>query len=248
MRWGASLLVSTVQEQLSPDRSGRISSIYKQLYLHQERGNSCIWRALHFVLSAHFALLEIYRSCYCLVDAARPLLAMRRTGRAKHLSCFYCGKQTGLKYDGTITNFLCLSCDATNYLDEVRPRPLGLFLLGHVADPALRMVTLQTLPSQRSEKPHPRNMPNPSPPPLSSQTLSFAKRASRTSASSRPVWRNICPTTRPTPTTRTSIEITTAIAGISRSATHRSATSAPTRCRSAYARPATRPRRTTCAA
>ncbi|OAA78587.1 hypothetical protein LEL_05410 [Akanthomyces lecanii RCEF 1005] len=43
---------------------------------------------------------------------------MRRTGRAKHLSCFYCGKQTGLKYDGTITNFLCLSCDATNYLDE----------------------------------------------------------------------------------------------------------------------------------
>ncbi|KAM3539922.1 hypothetical protein ARSEF1564_007161 [Beauveria bassiana] len=43
---------------------------------------------------------------------------MRRIGRTKHLSCFYCGKQTGLKYDGTITDFLCLSCDATNYLDQ----------------------------------------------------------------------------------------------------------------------------------
>ncbi|TQV94309.1 hypothetical protein V2A60_002656 [Cordyceps javanica] len=43
---------------------------------------------------------------------------MRRIGRTKHLSCFYCGKQTGLKYDGIVTNFLCVSCDATNYLDQ----------------------------------------------------------------------------------------------------------------------------------
>ncbi|ATY60972.1 hypothetical protein A9K55_006743 [Cordyceps militaris] len=43
---------------------------------------------------------------------------MRRTRQTKRLSCFYCGKQTGLTYDGTITNFLCLSCEATNYLDH----------------------------------------------------------------------------------------------------------------------------------
>lgn len=45
---------------------------------------------------------------------------MPRMGRSKYLSCFYCGKQSGLKYDGNVADFLCLSCDATNYLDEVR--------------------------------------------------------------------------------------------------------------------------------
>lgn len=201
-----------------------------------------------FFLGAHSGSLGTYPSCYCFVDAARPLLAMRRTGPAKHLSCFYCGKQTDLKYDGTMTNFLCLSCDATNYLDKVQQRSLACFSSDTLLILLFRMVTLQTLPSRRSEKPRPHNMPNPSPPPLSSQTLSFAKYASRINASSRPAWRSTCPTIRPIPTTKSSIEITTAIAGISRSATRRSATSVPTRSRSAYARPATRPRRITCAA
>lgn len=35
------------------------------------------------------------------------------------MSCFYCGKRAGIKFDGTITNFLCMHCDATNYLDKV---------------------------------------------------------------------------------------------------------------------------------
>lgn len=44
---------------------------------------------------------------------------MARFGRAKFLTCFYCGKRPGIKFDGTSRDFLCLHCDATNYLDEV---------------------------------------------------------------------------------------------------------------------------------
>ncbi|KAG8413204.1 hypothetical protein J3459_015417 [Metarhizium acridum] len=43
---------------------------------------------------------------------------MARFGRAKYLTCFYCGKRPGIKFDGTFRDFLCLHCDATNYLDE----------------------------------------------------------------------------------------------------------------------------------
>ncbi|KFG79669.1 hypothetical protein MANI_019029 [Metarhizium anisopliae] len=43
---------------------------------------------------------------------------MARFGRAKFLTCFYCGKRPGIKFDGTSRDFLCLHCDATNYLDE----------------------------------------------------------------------------------------------------------------------------------
>ncbi|EQL03251.1 hypothetical protein OCS_01045 [Ophiocordyceps sinensis CO18] len=43
---------------------------------------------------------------------------MARFRAAKHLTCFYCGKRSGLKFDGATRDFLCLYCDATNYLDE----------------------------------------------------------------------------------------------------------------------------------
>ncbi|KAM4060744.1 integral inner nuclear membrane protein Ima1 [Hirsutella rhossiliensis] len=43
---------------------------------------------------------------------------MARFRAARHLACFYCGKRSGLQYDGAIRDFLCLYCDATNYLDE----------------------------------------------------------------------------------------------------------------------------------
>lgn len=46
---------------------------------------------------------------------------MARFRGGKSLSCFYCGKKSGLKFDGTKRDFLCKYCDATNYLDEVRP-------------------------------------------------------------------------------------------------------------------------------
>ncbi|KAE9574043.1 Integral inner nuclear membrane protein ima1 [Colletotrichum fructicola] len=36
----------------------------------------------------------------------------------KLLTCFYCGKRSSTRYDGFIREFLCLHCDATNYLDE----------------------------------------------------------------------------------------------------------------------------------
>ncbi|KAJ6782215.1 hypothetical protein PWT90_06721 [Aphanocladium album] len=72
-----------------------------------------------FCIERAFSLIEeITAVSSHFVDAARPPYAMGRIRRTKNLSCFYCGKQTGLKFDGTITNFLCLSCDATNYLDE----------------------------------------------------------------------------------------------------------------------------------
>lgn len=44
---------------------------------------------------------------------------MARFRAARHLTCFYCGKRSGLKNDGTTRDFLCVYCDATNYLDEV---------------------------------------------------------------------------------------------------------------------------------
>ncbi|KAI5456533.1 Ima1 N-terminal domain-containing protein [Mariannaea sp. PMI_226] len=43
---------------------------------------------------------------------------MPRLQRTRYLSCFYCGKRSNTKFDGVIRNFLCLYCDATNYLDE----------------------------------------------------------------------------------------------------------------------------------
>lgn len=39
--------------------------------------------------------------------------------RAKYLTCFYCGKKSNTRFDGLTRDFLCLYCDATNYLDEV---------------------------------------------------------------------------------------------------------------------------------
>ncbi|CAM1510558.1 Fc.00g008930.m01.CDS01 [Cosmosporella sp. VM-42] len=43
---------------------------------------------------------------------------MARLRSSKYLTCFYCGKRTNTKYDGVTHDFLCLNCDATNYLDE----------------------------------------------------------------------------------------------------------------------------------
>jgi hypothetical protein len=53
---------------------------------------------------------------------------MVRLRSAKYLTCFYCGKRSGLKFDVTIRDFLCLHCDATNYLDEVCMRWSSLLL------------------------------------------------------------------------------------------------------------------------
>ncbi|POR35262.1 Integral inner nuclear membrane protein ima1 [Tolypocladium paradoxum] len=43
---------------------------------------------------------------------------MARFRAVRYLTCFYCGKRSGLKNDGATRDFLCLYCDATNYLDE----------------------------------------------------------------------------------------------------------------------------------
>ncbi|CZS77093.1 hypothetical protein SNK03_001902 [Fusarium graminearum] len=43
---------------------------------------------------------------------------MPRLRGTKYLTCFYCGKRSNTKYDGITRQFLCLSCDATNYLDH----------------------------------------------------------------------------------------------------------------------------------
>lgn len=38
----------------------------------------------------------------------------------RYLRCFYCNRTSKSRYDGVTREFLCLYCDATNYLDEVR--------------------------------------------------------------------------------------------------------------------------------
>ncbi|KAF7563360.1 hypothetical protein G7046_g798 [Stylonectria norvegica] len=43
---------------------------------------------------------------------------MPRLRGTKYLTCFYCGKRSNTRYDGVTREFLCLYCDATNYLDE----------------------------------------------------------------------------------------------------------------------------------
>lgn len=37
----------------------------------------------------------------------------------RYLRCFYCNRPSKTRYDGVIRDFLCLHCDATNYLDKV---------------------------------------------------------------------------------------------------------------------------------
>ncbi|KAF6806635.1 hypothetical protein CSOJ01_08701 [Colletotrichum sojae] len=56
-------------------------------------------------------------------------MANLRSGRL--LSCFYCGKRSSTRYDGLIREFLCLKCDATNYLDE----------RGEITDPPVAKTT-----------------------------------------------------------------------------------------------------------
>ncbi|KAH6695399.1 Ima1 N-terminal domain-containing protein [Plectosphaerella plurivora] len=54
------------------------------------------------------------------------------------LSCFYCGKKSSVKFDGSIRDFVCLHCDATNYLDEN----------GEITDPPVAKTTTAVEPAQ----------------------------------------------------------------------------------------------------
>lgn len=82
---------------------------------------------------------------------------MARFGRAKFLTCFYCGKRPGIKFDGTSRDFLCLHCDATNYLDEVCAVPNDG--TGELAKPGPPFVSymLLTLIEWRNHRPPCRN-------------------------------------------------------------------------------------------
>ncbi|PNH32691.1 hypothetical protein BJF96_g3881 [Verticillium dahliae] len=66
-----------------------------------------------------------------------------------NLTCFYCGKRSSVKFNGIISDFLCLKCDATNYLDEN----------GEITDPPVASTTSTTQPTQyaipRSQSPEP---------------------------------------------------------------------------------------------
>lgn len=79
---------------------------------------------------------------------------MARFRGARYLSCFYCGKRSGLKYDGVTRDFLCLYCDATNYLDEViaRLQSPPTARQGIPSADENRMERLRILPSQRIAK------------------------------------------------------------------------------------------------
>lgn len=76
-------------------------------------------------LSAHCRVPTQALWLFSSAGPGRPA-AMARFRGARHLTCFYCGKKSGLRYDGVTRDFLCLYCDATNYLDEVdTPFPVG---------------------------------------------------------------------------------------------------------------------------
>ncbi|KPM45661.1 hypothetical protein AK830_g993 [Neonectria ditissima] len=73
---------------------------------------------------------------------------MPRLRGTRYLTCFYCGKRSNLKFDGSIRDFLCLFCDATNYLDES----------GDITDPPVATereapATLYAAPRQSSPAP-----------------------------------------------------------------------------------------------
>lgn len=52
---------------------------------------------------------------------------MAPTFGRKFLTCFYCNKKSGIKYDGLIQQWECGNCESMNFLDEVDFDPLELF-------------------------------------------------------------------------------------------------------------------------
>ena len=59
-------------------------------------------------------------------STTRFRLGMASMRRVKTLVCFYCNRRSTQKQDGTVRQWDCESCDATNYLDEVSLLPLRL--------------------------------------------------------------------------------------------------------------------------
>ena len=53
----------------------------------------------------------------------------------RYLVCFYCGSKSKSKQDGTVREWDCTKCEATNYLDEVSLCAL-LDILRNLADSA----------------------------------------------------------------------------------------------------------------
>ncbi|KAL2206029.1 hypothetical protein CC79DRAFT_837931 [Sarocladium strictum] len=73
---------------------------------------------------------------------------MARLRRSKLLTCFYCGKRSSIPNDGSHKDFLCLYCDATNYIDEN----------GEITDPPV--ATDRELPAPRYVKNQPSSPTN----------------------------------------------------------------------------------------
>ncbi|TLD23804.1 hypothetical protein PspLS_06517 [Pyricularia sp. CBS 133598] len=46
------------------------------------------------------------------------MTTMPRLRSKAYLTCFYCGRKTSTRNDGSVSRFECPSCEATNYLDE----------------------------------------------------------------------------------------------------------------------------------
>lgn len=68
------------------------------------------------------AVVTITTDCLILTKVTaktRFCLGMAPSRRLKHLVCFYCNGRSAQKQDGTVRQWDCKGCDATNYLDEV---------------------------------------------------------------------------------------------------------------------------------
>ncbi|KAF4119509.1 Pfam:DUF2349 [Geosmithia morbida] len=73
--------------------------------------------------------------------------------RARYLSCFYCGKRSGTRFDGVTRQFTCQYCDATNYLDqngEITDPPVATEYVAPTATMPATIKPLSTSPSSLS--------------------------------------------------------------------------------------------------
>lgn len=59
------------------------------------------------------------RASDSLDNAYLYMTTMPRLRSKAYLTCFYCGRKTSTRNDGSVRRFECPSCEATNYLDEV---------------------------------------------------------------------------------------------------------------------------------
>jgi hypothetical protein len=71
-----------------------------------------------FMRDSQHCVSKLQLSFYNILGARR----MAGNRRPIYLECFYCGRRSSSRYNPQTRQFICVFCDATNFLDEVRRR------------------------------------------------------------------------------------------------------------------------------